>query len=125
MENHKSPRPHTEVINELKDDMLKRYPNSQDQELIISYAENSPKVIEMLVERGRDIDQICAYFDDLDKHFPENTNQKLKGEIWASRVQIGNQIRLGRIYVLNLKIPSDNDQPSNKSTQQILGQSSH
>ncbi len=108
MEYGESPKSLIEVLDRLKNDLIERFPAHRD--LIVSDAENAPKAIETLVGKGWSLDRICAYFKNLEKFYPKDIDQELLKEIRSIRIQIGDQIRLGKIALPEMKEPSENDQ---------------
>lgn len=102
MENNVSPRPLIKVIDQLKDSMIERYPEHRD--FIISYAKSVPEVIKMLQENGKKLDDICSYFAHFEKFNSGVISPKLQDEIRACRIQIGDQIRLGKIALPEKKL---------------------
>jgi hypothetical protein len=90
-----------DVLVPLKEDLMKRYPDQKGE--IASFAESVPKVITGFLETGKGIDEICAFFINLEKLYLSKMHPKIRDEIRSLRIQIGEQIRLGKIALPEIK----------------------
>ncbi|MBI5421643.1 hypothetical protein HZA44_00730 [Candidatus Peregrinibacteria bacterium] len=97
----KSPKTLNEIIEELKGSMITRFPDQQEQ--IVSYAENVPKVIERFLSDDRGLDDMCAFFKQFDQIHSGKINPELQHEIEIMRFLIRDQLIKGNIVMPPMK----------------------
>ena len=97
----KSPRGLYEVIGELKESMITRFPDEKEQ--IETYADNAPKAIDMFLKYDRSLDEICAFFRQFDQIHSGKMHPDVQREIEAMRLLLGDQIKRGNILMPNQK----------------------
>ena len=103
MSEAKSPRNLYDIIGELKEGMVKQFPDQREQ--IIAYAENIPKVIDEFVKDGRGLDQLCAFFRQFDQIHSGKMHPNVQNEIGMMRTLIREQIEKGNILIPNPNNP--------------------
>jgi len=93
----KSPKGLYEIIEELKVSMMKQFPDQQEQ--IVAYADNTPKIIDEFVKDGRGLDDLCAFFRQFDQIHSGKMHPDVQKEIEMMRFLLRDQIERGNILM--------------------------